>query len=243
MTPIYRVKNLIKIIPGADYSVAIRSLTVHRGDKVAITGPSGCGKSTALDMLGLSLKPDEAEVFDFAAKEREYDIRELWRAGDLDKLADLRRQCLGYVLQSGELLPFLSVGENMRLTARLAGISAAEAEARARDLALRLGLSEKLGAQPSTLSVGQRQRAAIIRALCADPPVILADEPTAALDPESAAAVMGALLDSVDRVGASLILVTHNEAWAATGGLRRLPFNIVSSDGKTAAQLSDGSAP
>lgn len=239
MRPIYLIKNLIKNI-GSEYRILVRSLRLNAGDKIAITGPSGCGKSTTLDMLGLSLRPDSSDEFLFAPDGEIRDIRTLWERGRHDELAALRRSSLGYVLQSGELLPYLSAGENMTLTARLAGMEKAEAEARAREIAVRLGIGDQWSAAPSSLSVGQRQRAAIARALCANPPVILADEPTAALDPESARRVMDALLDAIDTFGGSLALVTHNEAWAKSGGLVNLPFRLETEDNLTTAVLDDG---
>lgn len=242
MTPIYSVKNMLKTIPGAkSYRILVRSLRVAKGDKIAITGPSGCGKSTTLDMLGLSLKPDSSDLFDFRPSEASFDIQTLWEDGKLDALADLRREYLGYVLQSGELIPCLAVWENMILTARMAGMDKTEAIGRAETLAAKLGIMDQWRATPSTLSVGQRQRVAIVRALCAAPPVILADEPTAALDPSSALGVMEALLDAIETYGAALILVTHNEAWAKSGNLRAIPFSIISENGVATAELDDGS--
>lgn len=242
MTPIYSIKNMLKTIPGAkSYRILVRALRVAKGDKIAITGPSGCGKSTTLDMLGLSLRPDSSGLFEFRPGESSFAIQSLWENGQLDELADLRREHLGYVLQSGELIPCLAVWENMILTARMAGMNKAEATDRAEALASKLGVMDQWKAMPSTLSVGQRQRVAIVRALCAAPPVILADEPTAALDPASAVGVMEALLDAIETYGAALILVTHNEAWAKSGDFRTIPFNIKNENGDATAELDDGS--
>ncbi|MDE5832379.1 MAG: ATP-binding cassette domain-containing protein [Desulfovibrio sp.] len=242
MPPVYSIKNLVKSIPGAKkYRILVRSLTIRPGDKIAITGPSGCGKSTTLDMLGLSLKPDSAERFIFEGGEKTYSIADLWTSGDLDALAALRRDYLGYVLQSGELIPYLTAAENMTLTARLAGCPGADAEAKARELAEKLGIADQWSSMPATLSVGQRQRSAIVRALCPGPPVILADEPTAALDPGSAASVMNAMLEAIETYGAALVLVTHNESWAKAGDLRPLPFRIVEGEEGATALLDDGS--
>lgn len=241
MTTIYSIKNLLKTIPGArKYRIFIRSIQLAKGDKIAITGPSGCGKSTALDMLGLSLRPDSSDIFLFKPDSSTFDIQRAWDEGGLDDLARLRRDYLGYVLQSGELIPYLSASENMILAARLSGMDKRDAEAKARELAEKLGIIERWSSMPSTLSVGQRQRVAIVRALCSDPPAIIADEPTAALDPASAVDVMDALLNAIETYGASLILATHNEAWARSGGLREVPFHIKNEDGETTAVLDDG---
>lgn len=206
------------------YRLHIRSLCIPRGARLAITGPSGCGKSTTLDMLGLALQPDDGATFLFTPPHATVDILELWRHGRNNAMASLRLQHMGYVLQTGELLPFLTVAENMTLTARMAGMAPADALESARSLADQLGIAPLLTAMPSTLSVGERQRAAIVRALTPRPHIILADEPTAALDPYHAARVMEAFLKALDAQGGTLILVTHNRDWAREGGLCEVPF-------------------
>lgn len=240
---LYAIENLTKRHRREQgYRLLIRSLRIPRGARLAITGPSGCGKSTTLDLLGLALRPDGAERFIFAprADAAPLDVTALWRGERHDAMAALRLKHMGYVLQSGELLPFLDAGENMTLTARLAGMSAAEAAARAHGLAEALGVAHLLKAMPATLSVGERQRVAIVRALTPGPQLILADEPTAALDPVHAARVMDAFLTALEFHQGSLVLVTHNADWARRGGLTELAFRIEEGEEGVTAVLDDG---
>lgn len=241
---LYNIKSLIKRRSrGQGYCLFIRSLMIGQGERIAITGPSGCGKSTVLDMLGLALHPDEAVTFDFSPAENAaepIEIMDLWKSRDLDGLAELRLRYMGYVLQSGELLPFLNVGENMELTARLSGMPKEEAGRYARELAQGLGIEHLFAAMPNSLSFGERQRVAIVRALASQPGVILADEPTASLDPFHADKVMESFLDAIDKYGSTLVLVTHNAQWAKKGGVREIPFQLEkNADGLTAI-LDDG---
>lgn len=224
---LYKIADLVKVRQREKgYKLHIRRLEIPLGAMLALTGESGCGKSTTLDILGLSLRPDAAGAFLFRPEKESVDIMELWQRGEQDKLAALRLGCMGYVLQSGELLPFLSTGENMMLTARLRGMERGEAEDYARALARELGIEELWDSMPATLSVGERQRAAICRALAQKPEIILADEPTAALDPLHAADVMNVFLDAVKKTGCTLLLVTHNVEWAKRGGLAEARFRV-----------------
>lgn len=234
---LYKIRNLLKIRQREKgYRLLIRRLDIRQGAMIALTGESGCGKSTTLDILGLSLMPDSADEFLFTPRNGAgVAIMPVWERRGLDALADMRLRDMGYVLQSGELLPFLSAGENMTLTARLAGMGSRESEESALKLARTLGIGHLWNAMPSTLSVGERQRAAICRALAPHPAIILADEPTAALDPIHAGEVMEIFLEAVKRTGATLVLVTHNAAWATAGGLREVPFRLEKDDAGTTA--------
>lgn len=225
---LYQIENLVLNRKRAnDYQLLIRRLQIAKGARLAFTGPSGCGKSTTLDLLGLSLAPANASQFLFAPDEScPVSITDLWENNETDKLATLRAGYFGYVLQSGELLPFLQTGENMLLTAKMAGIDQTEAEATAHDLATRMDIDHLWYAMPQTLSVGERQRAAIVRSLTAKPQIIIADEPTAALDPLHAEKVMEAFLQCLDNYQSALILATHNTSWAKNGGLIELPIQL-----------------
>ncbi len=223
---LYQIKNLLKKRQReTGYALLVRNLAVPQKARMALTGPSGCGKSTTLDILGLSLAPDSAETFIFSPGQPQ-NIMRLWQNSQLDQLAALRLSCMGYVLQSGELLPFLSAGENIVYLARLAGLPGEEALQLGRELAKRLGIEHLWNAMPASLSVGERQRAAIARALAAKPKIIIADEPTAALDPLHAGKVMEAFLDCLEHAGSALILATHNAAWAREGGLKEIKFEM-----------------
>lgn len=236
---LYEIRNLQKSRNrGAGYRLEIRNLSISRGERIVITGPSGCGKSTLLDMLGLALRPDCAEIFNFSPcgdKSSPIKIMEVWQNGSQDSLAALRLSYMGYVLQSGELLPFVSVRENMELTGRLAGQPVLEVTRAVDELAGKLGVAHLFNARPATLSFGERQRTAIVRALATRPHVILADEPTASLDPFHAQKVMEAFLAAIAAYGATLVLVTHNLTWAKAFGAREIGFTMLpGKDGMTA---------
>ncbi len=236
----YILENCIKRRDDANgYELHIEHLAIARGDTIALTGESGCGKSTALDLLGLVLAPTECGTFSFITEDGEWDISKLFLERQFDTLARLRLFNIGYVLQTGELLPYLKVSENMIVPALMAGISREEALEEAVDAASLLGIEHKMDAMPSTLSVGERQRVAIVRALVPKPPIILADEPTAALDPLHAAKVMEAFLAAVRERGATLLLVTHNVGWVAGSSLTELRFEVEQTETGPRAYVSD----
>jgi putative ABC transport system ATP-binding protein len=211
---------------GADYTLDIDCLDVLRGEGIAITGPSGCGKSTALDVLAGILRPDSAERFIFAPDDDvAVDMMDAWDRGRLDTLSLLRRRYLGYVLQTGGLLPFLSVRDNITAVRRAIGLPD---DARVDELAERLGIRRLLALPPHKLSVGERQRVAIARALASEPALILADEPTAALDPLNAQGVMRLFAELAREMACTVILVTHASEMARQLGFRECPFRLAS---------------
>jgi len=224
---VYSINNLeLARSDGAAYRLCIERLSIRQGEKIAITGRSGSGKSTALDILGMVLRPDSANSFLLHVADEAVDLAEAWRQKRVDYLADLRRTYIGYILQTGGLLPFLTVEENMSLTAQLGGMSAVETKKTVNSLAEMLGIQRLLASRPATLSVGERQRVAIGRAIAARPRIILADEPTAALDPCNASIVMSMLVEAADTVGSTLILVTHDSGFADEFSLRAVPIAI-----------------
>ncbi|MCF5668920.1 ATP-binding cassette domain-containing protein, partial [Pseudomonas marginalis] len=140
------------------YRLVIPALTLRAGEQLAIVGPSGCGKSTLLDLLALVLAPDQVGQFDF----HQHDIAGLWRGEQQSTLAALRSQHLGYVLQTGGLLGFLDVRDNIALSRQLLGLKDDGSVLR---LAEQLEISDQLAKKPAALSVGQRQRVSCARAL------------------------------------------------------------------------------
>jgi len=179
------------------------SFTVDAGSSVAVVGPSGCGKSTLLGVLGGLALPTAGTIR--IGGEEISALPERRRA-------DFRRAHVGFVYQADNLLPFLTVVENVGLQLAL-DAAAADAD-RSLELLDRLGLAQEAHRLPDHLSGGQRQRAAVARAVVHRPEVILADEPTGALDAANAAGVIDLLLEVQRDIGATLVMVTHDEGAA-----------------------------
>ena len=199
------------------YSLVIPRLQLRGGEQLAVVGPSGCGKSTLLDLLALVLAPDQAGQFDFAPAHTPVDIAKLWRASQQDTLAELRSRHLGYVLQTGGLLGFLDVRGNIELSRKLLGLKDDGSVMR---LAGQLDIADQLAKKPADLSVGQRQRVSCARALAHGPRLLLADEPTAALDPLNAERVMQLLVAQAREQRVCCVVATHDEALARASGLQ-----------------------
>jgi putative ABC transport system ATP-binding protein len=183
-------------------------LTVAGGEFVALTGPSGCGKSTLLNLVAGLDVADEGTIMVAGA--------EVTGRGE-DDLARLRRQHIGIVFQFFNLLEGMTVLENVALAAIIAGKRRKAAETRARDLLDLLGIGDKASAAPGVLSGGQRQRLAIARALANEPTLLLADEPTGALDSDGGQEVIE-LLSRLHSGGQTVLLVTHDSRVAAAAG-------------------------
>ena len=181
------------------------TLTLEPGEFVALMGPSGCGKSTLLSLVAGLETPDEGEIAVAG---------ELVTARSEDELARMRRHHIGLVFQFFNLLEGMTVLENVALPAIIAGRKRRMAETRARDLLDLLGIGDKALAVPGVLSGGQRQRLAIARALANDPTLLLADEPTGALDSAGGAEVIE-LMRRLHRGGQTIVLVTHAAEVAA----------------------------
>jgi putative ABC transport system ATP-binding protein len=181
------------------------NLTVASGDFVALMGPSGCGKSTLLNLIAGLDVADEGTITVAG---------ELVTGRTEDELSQLRRRHIGIVFQFFNLLEGMTVLENVALPAVIAGSKRKQAETRARDLLDLLGIGDKVGTVPGMLSGGQRQRLAIARALANEPTLLLADEPTGALDSEGGQEVIE-LLSRLHAGGQTIILVTHDAGVAA----------------------------
>lgn len=189
----------LEVLRGAD-------LTVARGEVVALVGPSGSGKSTLLHIAGLLERPDGGEV------------RVCGDAcGTLDdeKRTVLRRERLGFVYQAHHLLPEFSALENLIVPQMIAGRGKGEAAKRGMELLDAMGLAERATHRPGQLSGGEQQRVAIARALANKPAVLLADEPTGNLDPDTAEAVFAQLVELARGHGLAAVIATHNPTLAA----------------------------
>ena len=179
------------------------SLDIAAGELVGIFGPSGSGKSTFLLVAGLLEPPTEGEVY--IAGERVSDPK-----ADLDRLRDFRRRHIGFLFQRANLIPFLTATENVALALEIDGVPAAPARRYARELLMALDLPHRANAPPSRLSGGEQQRVAVARALANDPPLLLADEPTAALDSIRGRQVMQLFRRIADGRRAGVAVVTHD---------------------------------
>ncbi len=195
--------------PGTPAEVAVlegASLSLAAGQVAALVAPSGAGKSTLLHVSGLLDRPSAGEVRISGAEVPERDER----ARTL-----LRRDAIGFVYQFHHLLPEFSAVENVALPQRAAGVTRRAAEARARELLDAVGLSHRLTHRPGELSGGEQQRVAIARALANAPRLLLADEPTGNLDPETSAQVFDMLMALVRDTGLAALIATHNPDLAA----------------------------
>lgn len=207
MQPVVEIRNISKHFGEGPTRVdALRdvSLDVYPGTVVGLRGPSGSGKSTLLNVVGCILEPTSGRLS--LNGELVYDGR--WLRRDLRQL---RLEKIGFIFQSHNLLPFLNAWENIAIARILAGASAAEAERRARELLAYLQVENRTEAMPAQLSGGEAQRVAIARALANDPRIILADEPTAALDSQRAGIVIDLLRKVAAEHDAAVIVVTHDQ--------------------------------
>lgn len=213
-------RNLNKVwVDGSrQINIAIEELDLKAGDFVAITGPSGCGKSTVLDMLSLVLRPDAGGELRINNGGKFLNARALMENQNESALAKLRASVFGYVVQTSELIPFLTVMENCLLQQQISGRGS-------RDdvfvLADALDVTALVDAYPRNLSVGQRQRVAIVRALCCLPAIVLADEPTSAQDPQLKDKVIKVLKNAAKR-GTAVVMVTHDTALVQQHGIRNV---------------------
>jgi putative ABC transport system ATP-binding protein len=222
---VFRLQEVTKSWPGEQgFSLTIPELIIHRGEKVALVGFSGCGKSTLLDLLAMILRPDEAERFVFFSQNGEaLNVMDAWQHKQLNRMAHTRMLHIGYVLQTGGLFPFLSVRENIGISRRGLGLPIEEA---VESIAQRLHIERHLNKLPGQLSVGERQRVAIARGMAHQPSVVIADEPTASLDPINAEEIMGLFNKMTDEYGVTLIMATHDWGKLGERGFRRVEFSF-----------------
>ncbi len=212
MTVVYNLKNVVKerITDGIGFRLVVPDIQISAEENIALVGHSGCGKSTLLDMLALILAPDESEQFDLhPVGGKDDNIGQLWRRSRQGHLSQIRKRHIGYVLQSGGLLPYLTVRENIELPRKLLKLPDDDS---INSLSRVLGIHRQLDKLPGLLSAGERQRAAFARALSHRPSILLADEPTAALDPITAQKIMAVVMEVIR--GLKITLITASHDWA-----------------------------
>ncbi|MDA8092978.1 MAG: ABC transporter ATP-binding protein [Betaproteobacteria bacterium] len=204
MEPALLVKNISKIYgQGENRVVAVDSVTLAlaRRELLLIMGPSGSGKTSLLSMMGCILRPTSGEIY-----------IEGRRVSDLSEadLPDVRRHFLGFVFQAFNLFPALTAAENIELVLRLKRVDKAQSRVIARDLLARVGLAKRAHLYPADLSGGEKQRTALARALAGDPPIVLADEPTANLDSKTGKDIIGLLKALAEESGKAVAVVSHD---------------------------------
>lgn len=175
------------------------NLEISKGEFVSIVGPSGAGKSTLMNIIGCLDNATEGEYF----------LDGLSTNCSDNRLAEIRNKKIGFIFQNYNLLPKLSVRENVELPLVYQGLSSEEIRTRAMEVLTKVGLEEHIAHKPSELSGGQKQRVAIARALASNPEIILADEPTGALDSKTGKEVIG-MIKKINEDGNTVILITHD---------------------------------
>ncbi len=204
MLPIIQIQNLVKSYgtgSNAVHALTGVSLEVHAGEVLVLMGPSGSGKTTLLSIMGGILSASSGSV--------QIAGREIVGLPER-QLPAIRRQNFGFIFQGFNLFPALTAQENVAIMCNLKGTSGGGAKDKAASLLAQVGLDKKLNAYPADLSGGQKQRVAIARALAGDPAIILADEPTAALDSTSGRTVLEILSGLAKQHGRAVVIVTHD---------------------------------
>jgi putative ABC transport system ATP-binding protein len=202
-TPMIQISNLMKSYKlGGEIVHALNnvSLNIDKGEFLAIIGPSGSGKSTLMNMLGCLDRPDTGNYL--------LDGKEIGKMNDND-LATIRNQKIGFIFQNFNLLTKLTALENVELPLIYSGLSAKIRREKALESLTKVGLKDRAGHMPTQLSGGQQQRVAIARALAGNPSILLADEPTGALDTKTSAEIL-LLMKELNEVGNTIILITHD---------------------------------
>lgn len=197
-----QLKKVIKSYPVAGDDLVVLediNLQINKGEFVAIMGPSGSGKSTLMNIIGCLDKPSSGEYLLNGKQVSDYDEKEL---------AQVRNQSVGFVFQQFQLLPRLNALQNVELPMIYAGIGKSERIERAKEALEKVGLSDRADHLPNALSGGQKQRVAIARAIVNEPDIILADEPTGALDSKTGVQIMD-MFTMLNKEGTTVILVTH----------------------------------
>jgi putative ABC transport system ATP-binding protein len=210
-TPIIQIQNLMKTYKlGGETVHALNdvSLEIQKGEFLAIIGPSGSGKSTLMNMIGCLDRPQTGTYL--------LDGKDIGKMND-NQLATIRNQKIGFIFQNFNLLTKLTAAENVELPMLYAGVPTAERQERALEGLDKVGLKDRAGHLPTQLSGGQQQRVAIARALVGQPAILLADEPTGALDSKTSKEILQ-VMKQLNELGHTIILITHDLAIAKQAG-------------------------
>ncbi|WP_334327701.1 ABC transporter ATP-binding protein [Gilliamella apicola] len=221
----------------SSFRVCLPELILKEGDIFVIQGDSGSGKSTLLEMIGMILKPDNIDGYNLFLDNNNLDIAKLINNNDINQLANIRAQYLGFMLQTGGLLPFLKIYENILLPIKL--LQKNVDNSRLEYLIDKLGISHLLNKYPKQLSIGERQRASFIRSIIHKPALLLADEPTSALDPYNANLLFDLIIEQAKQDNIATIIVTHDWQRISTKGLFTLSAKLVSSHSSEFLPLHD----
>jgi len=191
-----------------EFELVVPKLTINQGEFVGLVGKSGSGKSTLLDILAMVSEPTSVEQYTLSGASCRIDLAKVLNQREDQRIARIRLEHFGYILQSGGLFEFLTVRQNLELPSILAGVDVSNKEMEASCAAL--DIAEHLDKKPSQLSGGQRQRVAILRALVLSPTVVLADEPTASVDESMSETIVKQLKRLSKDRGTSVIMVSHD---------------------------------
>jgi len=239
---IYHLRNVVldRKSEGVSFRLNVPSLQIRQGEQIAVIGESGCGKSTLLDILAFIAKPSHIDSFRFRPNNSDapIDIGADWQKNQLNQLGELRKQYIGYVMQTGGLLPYLTVRDNINLSRSVLRMKKDDT---VDTLARELGIARHLDKLPGTLSTGERQRVAIARGLAHQPSIVIADEPTASVDPFAAEKIMALFMELAEDRNITVIVASHAWRHIKRLGLRRLAHHTSrSEDGRTTETVVNG---
>jgi len=220
---------------GQAYEVSLSSLMLEAGDVAAIVGPSGCGKSTLLEAIGLLLEPRLVKRFQLVDFDIALDMTCGLRERE-SRWSRIRQHCLGFVPQSGGLLPFLNVRDNIELPRKMVGLEGSDSLLE--EVIERLQLSPLMSRLPAQLSIGERQRVSFVRAIAHRPMLLLADEPTAALDPVLAKELFALIVEIASAFKVAALIVTHEWSLVEAVGIKSI-VGTVSQHRRTSFDASE----
>ena len=200
---ILQIRDLHFQYPASDFKIKISDIKITKGSKIAISGKSGSGKTTLIHLISGILKPQSGEILFYDKSITDMNYKEIRKH---------RISNIGFIFQEFELLEYLNVMDNLILPYKInkSLVLDAEIEDKAKEIANRIGIGNKLDQHPKQLSGGERQRLAIARALITSPPLIIADEPTGNLDEKTSNIVMDEITDQVSYTNSTLIMISHN---------------------------------